>query len=303
MATGGGGSGHGGSAASFAAACEDFATTGCAGVAQCMPVLYTSVLGGAASCVARVEELCENGLSGGGIAIAPAQFQACVDALGLDVGSCSNVVRYVAGQWVPDACKVAGTRADGEPCVDGRQCAGRGCRVSANETCGACYTRAAMGGTCTVDADCDTGLFCWGATCTPWADEGAPCGGFAATCYADLFCNGNAGCTPRHLEGQLCIAQLGDCAADLQCTGQCSSIPLAGEGQLCGSDTTGLVYCAAGLSCQVLAPDATTGSCTAQGAEGGECPFDLWVGPAGPCPFPSTCIGGTCTALSGAACP
>ena len=305
---GGGASGGGGQGGSgpptFEASCTTFAETGCAAVEQCMPLVFATMLGGDLGCPGRARVWGLTGRSGPGLATTPAFGAVGVAAVGSATASCSDVIRYVLGQWSPAVCRVPGTRADGEPCADGRQCSGGGCQVLAGETCGTCFTLAAEGGVCTLPTDCAAGLTCTNGACTPLLDLGSTCT-TTADCYADLFCSGGT-CALRAALGQPCDLASPTCATDLQCTTQnssCELVPLVAADAACGAVGGQNVACDSGLYCQLAAPGDPAGTCVAQVAEGAVCPTNAFLFGAGPCPFPSSCLMGTCTAIAGAACP
>jgi hypothetical protein len=72
---------------------------------------------------------------------------------------CDDVLRYMS-----PSCATPGTRAGGEPCAFGAQCASMRCTGSPI-TCGTCLEAAATSGDCDPDAACPSGQECASGQC------------------------------------------------------------------------------------------------------------------------------------------
>ena len=210
----------------------------------------------------------------------PAAALRCLDELAL-LG-CDETARDV--RVPPDACARAfvGTRAVGESCAFGGECASGSCDLPDCPVEACCYgsclaTRtAALGDACTIDDDCVDGAFC----------------GEARACIA-LAARGEACRKDAHCDfGLACIG-----ASELQ-AGACRVLPPIGEpcpylrcaelGATCDADRTCVALglpgapCATDRDCSPYARcDASAGACVDVPSLGMAC--------AGPCAGEAWC--------------
>jgi EB module len=142
-----------------------------------------------AMCVeAMTENARANGeilLSSGGIAYSAEAAQHCLELL--DANTCSNVFDTRDGALVVCQDVFEGTRAIGEGCDDGIQCASGACTGSAcippiacaptdvlNDV-GGCVPRVALGAPCDFPEQCPAGATCANSVCKTRGAAGAPC--------------------------------------------------------------------------------------------------------------------------------
>jgi hypothetical protein len=296
----GGGGGSGGGAVTFAAVCQSYAAAYCPRLAECRPFLH-ELVGGTAQCEARLAEACIASWSGAGLTMTAADLDACIDAIGYGSATCDHVLRASVGQVNVPECRIAGTRVDGQACLDGHQCQGLGCRPSGEGYCGTCFAVSEASGVCAVDVDCEPGLRCAMGSCVPLADTNEACAS-SVECFVDLACVGGA-CQPRSPEGAVCDPMNPTCAVDLYCGAgaTCRSYLYAPEQGSCGSLPDGATGCLYGSYCEVTMAGESIGVCTAQGAEGQACPTAPSVF-AGPCRYPSGCVDGSCVVAEASTC-
>jgi hypothetical protein len=215
--------------------------------------------------------------------------------------SCDAVNRY----GVP-ACATAGTRAEGEPCAFGTQCASYHCDVSREQPCGTCAPAGPKLGEACLFA-CHPGSICVAGRCVagvppplpPRVPDGSPCGVY--DCLEDSYCDAPesgamaATCRPVPALGQSCYGTT-PCPRGAYCAGStCAALPRIGE----------LCYvrggCAEG-ACLCAEAGCNNGRCTKLLLEGDRCPEA-----GAQCHPGMECKGGVCVAKASqglaAACP
>src|SRR5512146_1889669 len=129
---------------SAATACADVAAARCNQRSTCTNGTgITRVYGDLATCLAREQLGCENGLAAKGTGNTPDRVEQCVAALKTE--SCTD---YFAGN-LPAACVNAGSLADGTACAFAGQCSSTYCTGLADAACGTCGQPLASGADCT----------------------------------------------------------------------------------------------------------------------------------------------------------
>jgi hypothetical protein len=279
-------------------ACTDLATSICNRLEACYPYAMTVAYGSTATCVTRAAIGCPSAVTATGSVATAADIEACAQAY--SAATCDALLDNGA----PAACQIAGTLAAGTPCGSDLQCAGSDgyCKPTTG-SCGVCSSRAALGGACGANDDCQRGFVCatsaTPATCVTPGAAGATCS-TAQPCVASLACvNGTCGtpiaagatCTPAAADA--CDAPGGYyCSA----AGVCTQVQTAAAGAACGESTTGITECAEGTCKPVTG--TTMGTCQAPAADGAAC--DATNGPG--CLTPAVCINSACTIPNPASC-
>jgi hypothetical protein len=272
------GSSSSGGSASPEAACDSFVSTFCNKINECFPFAIKAAYKDTAECASRQKAQCVKSLSAPNTGATPAQLDACTSAYsGI---ACDGALKQ------PDACKtVAGTLADGAPCGEDAQCAGRACNKTGESNCGACAKRVAAGGDCT-GAKCDDGLTCaQSSKCVVPGAAGASCGD-NQPCDAFLVCSKGtcgqgAAAGGSCADGEACNVFKGLVCEPTSKT--CKEITVANAGEKCGLVDGAFVLCASGGSCK-------SGTCAAPLADGASCTAD-----GAGCQEPAECLNGVCT--------
>jgi hypothetical protein len=201
-----------------------------------------------------------------------------------------DCAKATAGQTCDDsldnsqlsACTVPGSNADGTACGSEAQCQSGYCRLMLGSLCGTCAKRAAAGGQCVVDADCQATLVCASGTCTGPGQVGASCSG-KQPCLRSLTCVSGS-CQAPLQAGAACLPTDCDVAHGLYCDIQskkCTQTQVAQVGQPCGLVNGVLVACAGGASCANV--KSGQGTCHPPAPDGAPC------GPDIPCLAPAIC--------------
>jgi hypothetical protein len=199
------------------------------------------------------------------------------------------------------ACKPpAGSRQDGEPCLDNAQCASLRCNSVDNEahpelaSCGTCAARVAAGAVCEDGADaCAPGSVCANKICVVPAAEGAKCD--EGVCQGELVCIEGLCRRPMGVAlGGACMAAddcvdwFADCIA-----GKCAERPSIARGGACvppGGATEPTAFCQGDDYC-----DASK-HCVARRYMGEACASNE------ECGFLLVCEGGKCAPPTDAMC-
>jgi hypothetical protein len=266
----------------------------CASNEKCFPLYLKAWFGTSARCVTAVTADTQSWLLGQGNAITSDQLAACAAKIAT---SCVEVY-----ETIPE-CDFKGTRADGQPCNFGAQCASGDCfKAKSAADCGVCKGQNAEGGSCT-DADCTPNLFCIKDKCVAPARESEACSD-AKPCDTHLACVGGT-CAKLLPNGGRC--QLADMSCDyalgLSCfpvsatapSGVCTAALFAGLGQTCGLDSSTQVF----TDCEASTCSSATalGTCVDYLAIGAPCTAD---GPS--CAWGSSCVDGKCKSSDPTAC-
>lgn len=284
MAACGGGSDDGGG--SSASDCAGVTQVLCQRINECFPYLVKVTWGDVATCAARSKLSCEASLAAPGTSVTEAQIGACASAY--EKQACDALL----GNSEPAACNVAGSRNDGEPCGFDLQCKSTNCKTAGSE-CGTCGPRAAAGGSCDVDNDCQTGLLCVNDVCAQPVAAGGACAD-PDQCQGSLICKGGT-CAKGGAAGAACDPQEQDCdfLQGLYCEPQskvCAQAASAKVGEPCGLVGGKYVGCTQS-SCK-------NGTCAAFAADGAAC--DETNGPE--CQEPASCVNGTCKLPASSTC-
>lgn len=266
----------------------------------------TIIFGSAALCESRELPKCVATLTARGTSKTPALLSACTTSLAQQ--TCGD---YFDNVLTASCRPVAGTLANGAPCLSSWQCTSAFCSLPHADVCGVCAPRPQAGDSC-VDSVCGTGLLCHMSTLTcskaiaagGGCDKNNPCAsGFACvgngagaqgTCKAEGHTAGTP-CDPKSALLPGC-----DKNAGLYCDAtslQCKAMMAVGDGQPCGTVGGAQVLCKAGGLC-VGATLLQPGTCKAPVADGAAC-NDL-TGP--PCGAPAKCVRGTCRMPDAAVC-
>jgi len=192
----------------------------------------------------------------------------------------------------PSECSPPGTRALGQPCNIGDQCASRFCNTH-GYNCGVCAVAPAEHAPCTEDNDCAVGqlcvcedgnAFCAQHNCVRMRNDGEACSatepcGHGLNCLSDSRCHKG----PNSL-GAACNPSQG-----IQCD-------WTDEGFLCSGGSC--VKSTRGSSCssatefcgEVWASCLPSGACLSPASDDGAC--NVATGPG--CRHPATCVNGKC---------
>ena len=276
-------------------ACTDAAAQLCTQLQNCAAPLVTTQYGDVATCQARAKLTCLPALMAPMTSANPDKLDQCATATSML--TCNQLFT----RDTPEICKpLPGKLADGSACGDDGQCTSTYCKKPANEVCGVCGARAAAGGACALDADCDYKLTCAMSVCVAPGAVGASCDG-GHPCAPPNVCKA-ALCTAPVGAGMACDPVVKDCDATkgLYCdptTRVCALATFAAAGAPCGYVNGAFVGCAAAGHCK-LATASLMGTCLAAAADGAAC--DITNGPE--CTAPAQCIGSVCKLPNPAAC-
>ncbi len=278
---GGGGSGNGATGD-----CNSVATAACNKLEQCSAFAIKAAYGDAATCVKRLEMGCTASTTAPGAKVTAAQFGACADAY-----SKVDCTKLTGGMFLPDACTVPGSLANGKACGSADQCQSGYCSSSTG-ICGTCGDRAAAGKACTSSDGCQSGLVCNSkSVCAQPVAAGGQCSD-VRDCDAGLVCASGT-CSQPVAVGKACTGSDCDQLAGAFCNPQtkvCASISVADAGQPCGIVNNTFVGCGAAGHC-TIPQGQTKGTCQAAAADGASC--DPQNGPT--CMAPAICVNGKCT--------
>lgn len=223
---------------------QAYAQAICAHTQKCFPNDFTVQYGDTNGCVTLFEQEAAFGLSLPGISATDSQLKACADAYGtLDCGGSEQSLT---------ACQVAGTLAAGTACESDSQCQSSYCKVDVSSTtgssaaveCGQCAPKADVGGACSDDEGCNTGLVCdTGGTCSQPLAKGAACTLTGKRCDATSKCV-NGTCGEPLAAGAKCDDTADECVDGTACqNGACTSfdanVTIVDVGQPCSLDGTG----------------------------------------------------------------
>lgn len=287
-----------GSSVSPDKACTDLAAAFCTQISNCAGPLISLGYGDVATCQARVKLSCLPGLMAPNTSATPDKADSCATAV--MSATCDALYgRMTVKQCVPDPGKLA----NGNACGDDGQCMSTYCKKAANAVCGVCGDKAAGGGTCTLDADCQDGLACAGGACAAFVAVGGTCDA-THPCVQPNVCKGGVCAVPQEV-GQTCTPStdfFGDCdrTKGLTCpptSRTCTTTTFAAAGAPCGFVNGAFVGCAAAGHCKVTG-GAIMGTCLAAAADGAAC--DATNGPE--CMAPAQCVSGVCKLPNPAAC-
>ncbi len=237
---------------------------------------------------------------------------SCLDAFGSSLNS----------MFANDpACGGPGTLADGKSCFGDDQCSSGRCETPTGALCGQCKVQEGIGGKCSSDNDCASGLVC-GQACSPIKKLGEPC--TSRECESGTTCGSSKTCVVPAGEGGACKS-VDDCTAPLSCkSGKCAKPSLGKPGDPCVPFETGTCdhvsgcdattkkcvkwvfgpgepcshLCSGGATC-IKPLGSTTGTCVKVASEGQSCDPDK--GPD--CEFALSCVNGKCLRPSGQTCP
>jgi hypothetical protein len=272
--------------------CQAEAHAICGALQSCATFWVQLVYGDEPTCESRLSMSCLNDQMVAGTTRTPADLSACAQAV--MTTSCSDLV----ASKFPTACQVKpGTVANGQPCGSDWQCQSTYCNT-AGATCGVCGPRAGVGGSCTSDDSCTTGLVCANSKCVTPGQEAATCDPTNQPCRSDLYCNNNGLCLPHVGVGGSCSDT--DRACDLYkgtacnpLTKTCDMIGVAQGGGACGIVNRTLTLC--------VALDGCTNNICASPAQDGQACGDANSGHN--CISPSTCVAGVCQFPGVTSCP
>jgi hypothetical protein len=196
-----------------------------------------------------------------------------------------------------------GSRANGEPCLEGLQCASLWCggtgvpgpsgsNLPYAAQCGTCAARLSTGAACNAASDlCETGLSCFNGVCRSTGQQGDPCAHWS-DCTFPLVCRSTGTCGDVLYQGAAC-AQSTDCTTDQGCDPQthvCVPIVYGLPGESCNGDT---------LRCEHGSCLTSTGQCPDRLADGTPCdPTDSTK----VCDTYAVCLGGKCQIADPAIC-
>lgn len=274
----------------LAEACAAYAAADCGAYDRCSPFFLRIAHEDVAACVARRRLLCLNEARLPGVAATPAALQACAEALRAQ--ACPE--NLAAGNYVPQACALPGTLAEGKACSSSAQCSSGVCARS-GKACGVCAARRPAGSPCAQPTDCERGLSCLPDTvegesrCVALGQAGAACRviGGLSDCLPTLICKAGR-CAPALPGGAACDPSADEDPCDfwqgLHCSnaGSCELFRVGSVGELCGD--VGL--CRGGARCYGPGPRR----CVAAAPDGGACGSDrLGSGPG--CDLGATCDG------------
>jgi hypothetical protein len=270
--TGGSGTGDGGADVALTAsqACDLTAAAVCDALELCASFMVRVLYGDKATCVARSALGCTGDQAVPGTTRTVDDIVACGQAVG--AASCADLF----ASRFPDACRVKpGTRVNGTACGSDWQCQSTYC--SKTGQCGVCAPKADLGGTCTVDGGCLSGMLCASSRCVTPGDTGASCND-NQPCRSDLYC-------PSATAG-MCAAKVdaaGSCAdTDRACdltkgvacnpfTKVCDRVSVAKGGEACGIINAGLTVCVGLNPCRGVTLLQFTGVCASPAADGTAC--------------------------------
>jgi hypothetical protein len=225
--------GGGGGPPVSTAACDQTAPLFCQRFFTCLPDAARFLYGTEQACAIDNATTCRIlGTLPGTDKLAIDHLAACNRAL--STASCRDL-----SATPPTACNyLPGTKAVGQGCIDGRQCASKFCKAvparmestspDDRHWCGTCAPTPAAGDPCVLAwGDCGDALLCSHGKCTAPQEEGGACT-LSDECDKLLCIEGK--CTPPRLAGEPCTHF--ECASDLRCVaGKCG--PGLDNGQPC----------------------------------------------------------------------
>ena len=346
---GSGGSGGGGTSpdckkhasATFATACNSYATTYCKLMWKCAPAFMSLfALDSEAQCSDRFEKTCLLTQGAPGNNSKAALYAAYAELIG--TVTCndfySGAFNDLGGGTLQPECGGPGTLADGKGCYSGTQCKSGDCDNQMGEACGKCEAELAVGATCDFDSDCGKGLFCdTNDKCAVDKKLGQSCT-FSSDCEDGAFCGSSSKvCVAKGGVGATC--SVGECKDNLVCGSAktCKTPNFGALGATCDSSEQYSCNWWAGLECDkttlkcIQSPSSPPGSkCGMIATDGGftyapSCSGSTCVTPNGqsegtcmkpaadgatcdpnngpPCLFPAGCVSGKCTLPSPTVCP
>ena len=282
--------------------CVSFASSWCAKLDACEPVVGPYSFGDEATCRQRMGAYCTSILTAeSDTGWTAATLASC--AAGWSGLSCADWINDPS-QFPGAACHIAGHRASGAACSRDLQCETRHCGYASDtDSCGTCGPFGAQGQSCFTSLDCATGLGCADSgACAPWGAVGDACGS-TRPCLNALQCRSGV-CATRGSPGAACSADLEcDLGQGVLCnytTGMCGAAIAA---NMCDSEQSdGKVrYCTKQGQCN---DDGTCTSAAADGqgcsSTGAQCVYPAFCSSSGLCTLPSTRACGTGTADGGA---
>jgi hypothetical protein len=267
------------------AACKAFASTFCAQLARCWPVVLRINHGTTELCSEHEAIKCLMFMAPPGGSATPESIAKC----GRDATVSCDAALHFGG------CAPPGKLADGAACAVPQQCQSEHCARERDAQCGHCepFTKKAKGEKCLDNTECQDGLLCSDWTCGVPVAGGAKCDRERA-CRQPLQCVSGK-CRRRARQGEKCDEFLHREAAACE-----SSLICARDSKTCqkiqivesdGNCTASTAMCAGGLFCagRFCNPNAKEGeACNQQ-----EGPY---------CLFPARCIQGRCALPDFAAC-
>ena len=251
--------------------CDRFASA-------CAPVVMQLLFeGGPTECQTGRKAVCL-AVEGAGTADTPMHLAACAQAR--TTASCDELLVYTAPSI--SCAALPGPRTSGAGCATDFQCQSAFCKNMGVGTCGTCAVFQPVGGSCTIDGECQRGLHCVNMKCAayPTSMAGTPC-------TSDEQCNW-----------------------PLRCFGVYDGTKFL-SGSTCGLMTVST----AGGSCGWMTMNATGGTSfyAYQGCPEGDCHFPNASSYTGTCPtivdanatcdethvcrYPALCVSGTCHGL------
>jgi hypothetical protein len=288
--TTGQGGGTGGSGGGLSAECTAYGEAVCERLDACASFYIRVVYGDATRCAYRQALACEFHGAAPGSSFTHDVAADC--ALGYPNVACGSIFADVA----TECPYLAGTAADGEPCVSSWQCASASCQVTEPNGCGTCVPSLQVGAPCDgVLGVCTLGTACAGGVCQPLSPEGGSCAAgepcdFFMACVNGVCSYGagpGAGCDGANpcdfwSEGTFCSG-----------AATCDPADVVGEGVACGD--VGGVYspCAASGKCS-----AASSTCVPPAEDAAACGGASEIG----CYEPRRCIDGSCQLPDSASC-
>ncbi len=236
------------------AACNSLAVQTCAALQKCAPYTLTSNWGTQANCTARRAAVCLAKLKAPGTGASASSVNACAAAISSSACTDIQILDTLA------ACQPkAGSLPVAAVCADDSQCASTRCRITGGQpgsACGTCVVRAAVGGQCASDADCEGSAKCEATqsvkVCKERVAIGEKCDD-SHVCIAPATCQSGKCAGPAAL-GSKCDLGTKNCdsGAGAYCHDQkelCTAFKSAGEGESCNFIGGEFVKCGFGLAC------------------------------------------------------
>lgn len=279
-------------------ACSMYASQFCSRLQTCHPFSLKTTYQDLAQCQARIQLACDLSAPLNGSSQSDANITTCATAL--TTVSCPD---FLSGyNFLPAACRMVGTLANGTACGDDHQCSSGYCKLTTQSNCGQCATKSPVGATCVTESDCNFGLTCFGQgtarKCITPAAQGGVCNATDKTCKHGLFCIAGQ-CAAGQPVGSACIlgGQTCDALTGLYCdtqTAKCVATTVAAVNQACGFINNIKVQCAGGADCYSV---GQARQCVAAAADGAVCSLGATTGGPG-CLAQARCSAGpACTTL------
>lgn len=271
-------------------ACAAVAKARCLRLSNCSSSDFQRQWADEATCEERLKLSCLTGLDAEGTGSTPETVQACAAAIPNQ--TCQD---FFQGGTPTECLPVAGTLANGTPCIASSECSSTFCAVPAHAKCGACAPLPQAGDSCEVIGCGGRGLICDGVTkqcVTPvpaggTCSSGDPCisgytcvrppGQPTGSCMQQGVTAGTT-CDPAHRTAADCNRDAGlycDSATKL-----CKVLSYAAASAPCGNISGVVTVCTAGALC------TQNKTCSAPVLEGMSC--DPVYGP--PCLSPARCV-------------